>query len=379
MSAWQAITWDTARAGGFTAYLLVTASVLLGLALSMRWQVRWWPRLISYELHIWITILSFIFLVIHILASWVDPFTRFGLNELLIPFISHYRPLWMALGIVALYLSLAVTLSLFIRRYIGYRWWLRLHELSFVVWALATIHGLATGSDTRTLWGIEIYIISAVLVCALLCVRLMQPVTSGGRAHPIWTGIVGGSLIVAIVWTALGPLRPGWNTIANNGNGSGEFVQAAGAASGTATPSPSTSSGAPFSQPFRASVQGTVTNQLDASTGQPMLQFDLTLSGAQRGVLQIQMWEQNGGGFGGDDGEGSNGVVTITATQVTLGTDAARPLYQGQITRLDGSFMEARLEASQPGQPPLRLTLNLQTQGNNVTGTVSAAPIATVP
>ena len=101
MSAWEAITWDTARAGGFTAYLLVTISVVLGLALSMRWQVRWWPRLISYELHVWVTILSFVFLGIHIFASWIDPFTRFGLGELLLPFVSHYRPLWMALGIVA--------------------------------------------------------------------------------------------------------------------------------------------------------------------------------------------------------------------------------------------------------------------------------------
>jgi predicted ferric reductase len=186
MSLWEAITWNTARAGGFTAYLLVTISVLLGLALSMRWQVRWWPRLISYELHVWITNLSFVFLGIHIFASWIDPFTRFGLNELLLPFVSHCRPLWMALGIVAMYLSLAVTLSLFIRRQIGYTWWLRLHELSFVVWALATVHGLATGSDTRTLWGIELYIVSAVLVCGLLCVRLLQPVTPSGKIHPVW-------------------------------------------------------------------------------------------------------------------------------------------------------------------------------------------------
>ncbi len=376
MSLWEAITWNTARAGGFTAYLLVTISVLLGLALSMRWQVRWWPRLISYELHVWITNLSFVFLGVHIFASWIDPFTRFGLNELLLPFASHYRPLWMALGIVAMYLSLAVALSLFIRRQIGYTWWLRLHELSFVVWALATVHGLATGSDTRTLWGIELYIVSAVLVCGLLCVRLLQPVTPGGKIHPVWAAITAASLAVAIIWTAAGPLRPGWNDIANNGNGSGGVVQAAGSSTGTATPTANATSAAPFSQPFTASLQGSMSHQTDANTGQPILRLDLTLGGAQQGVLQIELWEQDASDNGGIGG-GGNGHVT--ETKVTLGVDAATPLYQGQVSTLNGGYMVAQLDPTQPGSPSLQLTINVQAQGDNVSGTVSAMPLALVP
>ena len=388
MSLWEAITWDAARAGGFTAYLLVTLSVLLGLALSLRWQPRWFPRLISYELHVWITVLSFIFLGIHIFASWIDPFTRFVLGELRIPFVSHYRPLWMALGIVALYLSLAVTLSLFVRRQIGYTWWLRLHELSFALWALATIHGLGTGSDTRTIWGIELDIVSAILVCGLLCVRLLQPVTPGGRIHPVWASLVGVALAVAIIWTALGPLRPGWNAIANNGNGSGGVVQAAGnpsSASSAATSTPGASSqndNAPFSQPFTASAQGDITSGSDPTTGQPIQRLDLTLSGAQQGVLRIQLWEQrddNGDGDGDGDGDDDDhGGAVVTDSQVTLGADASTPLYQGSVTRLRGGYMVARLNAIQPGQPPIQLTINVREQGNSLSGTVSGTPLAGV-
>lgn len=222
MSAWQAITWDTARAGGFTAYLLVTASVLLGLALSMRWQVRWWPRLISYELHIWITILSFIFLVIHILASWVDPFTRFGLNELLIPFISHYRPLWMALGIVALYLGLAVGLSTWLRPKIGYALWRRLHGLTLVCYGLVTVHGLATGSDTQSSWAIFLYFASIGLITLLLLVRLLTPATRNGQPHTIWAWVTAAAALAICIWAFAGPLQAGWNAVANNGNGNGQ-------------------------------------------------------------------------------------------------------------------------------------------------------------
>ena len=389
MSLWEAITWDTTRAGGFTAYILLTLSVLLGLALSLRWQPRWFPRLISYELHVWITVLSFIFLGVHIFASWIDPFTRFGLDELLIPFVSHYRPLWMALGIVAMYLSLAVTLSLFVRRQIGYTWWLRLHELSFAVWALSTIHGLATGSDTRTIWGIELYIISAILVCGLLCVRLLQPVAPGGRTHPVWASLVAVSLAIAVVWTALGPLHPGWNTIANNGNGSGGVAQAAGnstSVGGDASAAPSstpgaasTGSGAPFSQPFTASAQGGVTSATDSSTGQQVLHLDLTLSGAQQGVLQIQLWERNGeSDESGDDDHGDDRSAVVTDSQVTLGSDVSTSLYRGSVTRLRGGYMVARLTATQSGQPPIQLTINVQEQGDSLSGTVSGMPLSGV-
>jgi hypothetical protein len=282
----------------------------------------------------------------------------------------------MALGIVAMYLSLAVTLSLFVRRQIGYTWWLRLHELSFAVWALATVHGLATGSDTRTVWGIELYIISSVLVCGLLLVRLLQPAAPGGRAHPIWASVVALSLAAAIVWTAAGPLRPGWNAIANNGNGSGGAVQAAGNASGAATNTPGTasnSSNAPFSQPFTASAQGEITTTTDSNTGQPVLRLDLALSGAQQGVLRIQLWEQ-----GGETGDDRGGGATVTASQVTLGADAATPLYQGSVTTLQGGYMVAQLTAIQANSLGIQLTINVQEDGNSLSGTVSGAPLAGV-
>jgi len=38
MSVSQTVTWDTARAGGFVAYVLLVGSIALGLALSLRWR-----------------------------------------------------------------------------------------------------------------------------------------------------------------------------------------------------------------------------------------------------------------------------------------------------------------------------------------------------
>jgi len=172
---WETVTWDVARAGGFTAYILLTLAVVVGLALSTQLQSpSRWPRLINSELHNFLTLLSTIFLGVHVLAVIVDPFTHFGLNEILIPLASHYRAEWMALGIVGLYLGIAIGISTLLRKRIGYKWWRRLHVLTLVIFALATIHGLGTGSDTQTWWALGIYLVSLVLVGALFCRRIFS-------------------------------------------------------------------------------------------------------------------------------------------------------------------------------------------------------------
>lgn len=181
---WENVTWNVARAGGFTAYILLALAVIVGLALSTQLQSpARWPRLINNELHNFLTLLSTIFLGIHILAVWIDPFTHFGWNEVLIPFASQYRTFWMALGIVGFYLGLAIGLSTWMRPRIGYKWWRRLHMLTLGIFILATIHGLGTGSDTQTSWALGLYIVSSGLVVLLLCRRVFASRKSK-RVHP---------------------------------------------------------------------------------------------------------------------------------------------------------------------------------------------------
>jgi len=222
MSTWEAVTWDVARAGGFTAYVLLTLSVAVGLALTLKWQSPRWPRLINSEMHNFITLLSLIFTVVHVVAVWADPFTSFGLNEVLVPFASHYRSLWMALGIVALYLGLAVGLSTWLRPKIGYALWRRLHGLTLVCYGLVTVHGLATGSDTQSSWAIFLYFASIGLITLLLLVRLLTPATRNGQPHTIWAWVTAAAALAICIWAFAGPLQAGWNAVANNGNGNGQ-------------------------------------------------------------------------------------------------------------------------------------------------------------
>ncbi len=170
---WNAVTWDIARAGGWTAYVLLTLAVVVGLLLSTQVQSpSRWPRLLNSELHNFLSLLGTLFLGVHILAVWIDPFTHFGWRDMLLPFVSQYRTFWMALGIVAVYLGIAIGISTLLRPHIGYNWWRKLHVLTLGIYVLAALHGIGTGSDTQTKWALSLYLISTVLVGLLLCRRL---------------------------------------------------------------------------------------------------------------------------------------------------------------------------------------------------------------
>ncbi len=262
MSLWQTVTWDVARAGGFTAYILMMLSVAVGLALTMHWQSPKWPRLINSEMHNFLALLGTVFIGIHVLAVWVDPFTRFGWAEVFLPFVSHYRPLWMAFGIVALYLGIAVGISTWIRPFIGYKWWRKLHILTLFAWILVTIHSIATGSDTRTWWGILIYGGSVLLVGSLLWMRLSKPANAQSRAHPVLATMVLLIALIGTMWTMVGPLQPGWNAVANNGQGSGGSNTAL-AASGDRGSQPSSTPASGQTVSVYAAVHRAATGNID--------------------------------------------------------------------------------------------------------------------
>lgn len=367
MSVWGQVTWDVARAGGFVAYGLLTLAVMLGLALSMRWQAPRWPRLINSELHNFVTLLSLVFTIIHILAVWLDPFTAFGWSEIFIPFISHYRPLWMAFGVVGLYLGLALAASVWLRPYIGYEWWRRLHVLTLVAYLFVTVHGLTMGSDTQTFWGAAIYALSALCVATMLWIRLLVPSGPQQRRHPVWVGITALALFAGVIATSLGPMRSGWAAIANNGNGRGQRGSVAVLTAQSATPTPTTGSaatGGTLTAPFSVAISGQMNQTSPDANGNVRITFRSNLRDSGSGATGALTIILNGQEYPDSDGQ-----ISVTSTQITFGPDANTTAYSGQLTALNAEENPWRLEGvltpvsgSGPGMD-LRVTLFIQNNG----------------
>jgi hypothetical protein len=290
------IPWIVARAGGFLAYGLLTASVVLGLVLGLGWKSRVFTRFVTTETHRFITLVGLVFIGIHGVALLLDPFIGFTPVEVLVPFVSHYRPLFVALGVVGGYLAVAVWASEYLRSRIGYAWWRRFHVVAFAVWALATVHGIGNGTDTKAPWALAIYGVSTVLVVGLLALRLRPRLAASGRAleggralvRPAVAAIALVGVLAVVAWTWAGPLQPGWNAVANNGNGSGRATAAAPAPAAAAiarqAPSPLAA------QPFQTDIAATVQQNADGS----QLLIDGALAGGPGGRFQLLVPSQVG-------------------------------------------------------------------------------------
>jgi DMSO/TMAO reductase YedYZ heme-binding membrane subunit len=232
------LTWEVARVGGMLAYVMVTASVAIGLLLSLKATSENWPRFITNELHRFVTLVALVFTGVHTLAVLVDPFTGSSLAEVFVPLTTHYRPLWIAMGIVSAYVLVAVWASEYVRKRIGYAWWRRFHYLAFAVFLLGTLHGLGTGSDSVQPWALALSAACGGLVTLLLAARIVQAIPH--RRGDVAVFAVGAGFLAFAAFAIVGPAQPGWNNFANNGNGSG-----ASAAWLAANPAPAAADSAP--------------------------------------------------------------------------------------------------------------------------------------
>ena len=166
--------WYAARAAGIVAYLLLSTSVVLGLALAGKERLDRWPRFALEDVHRFAGILAGIFVGVHVLAIAIDSYVPFSLAALVVPFAASYRPLFTALGVVAAELLVALAIGNRLRRRISHRLWRRLHYLNFAVWAGATLHGLGSGTDRGTPWLVAIYIWVTGAVVLLVARRISR-------------------------------------------------------------------------------------------------------------------------------------------------------------------------------------------------------------
>ena len=195
--------WYAARAGGVVAYVLVTAVILLGLQMSSRRRLQLWPRIAIEDVHRFVAIAAGAFVVIHIGAIAIDSYLPFSLQSLVVPFISKYRPTWVGLGIVAAELMLAVAIATWLRgRLLSYNAWRRTHYATFAVWGMATVHGIASGTDRNSPWLVALMVASTGAVAGMTAWRMTRRRMELGAAVAIATAA--GGILLAL---ALGPFR----------------------------------------------------------------------------------------------------------------------------------------------------------------------------
>lgn len=166
--------WLLARASGMTAYLMLTLSVLAGLVLKSRPFAKLKASRVG-EVHKTLALTGLGALALHAISLVLDSTVKVSLAALVVPGLVSYRPAAVAVGVVASWLFVVITASFWVRKRIGTKVWRRLHWLTFALFAAATIHGVAAGTDTSQPWARSLYLGALGAVTAATAWRALVP------------------------------------------------------------------------------------------------------------------------------------------------------------------------------------------------------------
>ena len=144
--------WYITRASGIVALALLTITVVLGLTTTTRARARNWPGFAQQELHRRISMISMVFVAVHVLTSVLDTYVHIGWLAIVVPFASAYSRFWVAMGTVALDLMLAVFLSSLLRSRMKPATWRAIHWLAYGCWPIALAHTFGLGTDSSEHW-----------------------------------------------------------------------------------------------------------------------------------------------------------------------------------------------------------------------------------
>jgi len=159
--------WYVTRAAGLVAYLLLWLSTVWGLGVAAKVFDPLIYRAFTFDAHEFISLLAIGFTFLHVGVLLADKYMAFSVAQVLIPFITDYRPLWVGVGIIGAYLTLLVTVTFYVRRWIGQKTFRAIHLFSFVAYISVTLHSLFAGTDS-TLWSAKLIYAGTALVVAIL-------------------------------------------------------------------------------------------------------------------------------------------------------------------------------------------------------------------
>lgn len=185
--------WIVSRSAGIVAFVLVTISVFLGLAMAGKpYRAPGVGRSLR-ALHEQTAVAALVALAVHGLGILLDPWLKPGVVGVTVPFALSMHRFWIGIGIVAGYMAVLLGLGFYFRRQIGPRRWRAAHRATIAVYLLGLLHAFGAGSDTGSplflLWAIG----SGVPVALLFVYRIMKSRlrgrdlagSRGRRSHPV--------------------------------------------------------------------------------------------------------------------------------------------------------------------------------------------------
>ncbi|MBV9714940.1 MAG: hypothetical protein JOZ64_06165 [Solirubrobacterales bacterium] len=161
--------WITSRAAGFTALILASLAVSVGLVMSIKLlRGRVLDLRVTHEI---LSLSTLVALVVHAGSLLGDQYLHPSLADITVPLAGAYKTVWTSLGIVSGWSLIVLGLSYYARRWIGAVRWRKLHRFTALAWIAGLVHSLGEGTDAGQLWFLAMVAIVVIPALALLATR----------------------------------------------------------------------------------------------------------------------------------------------------------------------------------------------------------------
>lgn len=173
--------WFLARSSGIVAWAALSASVLWGIVLATDLFPQHRRPAWLLDLHRWLGGLTIGFLGIHVGALLADSYVAFGPADVLVPFASAWKPVPVALGVLAMWALVVVQGTSLAMKRLPRRVWRRIHLLSYGAFWLTSLHGTFAGTDASRLLYLVPSTLSVLAVAGGVAYRVLH---GKGRQRP---------------------------------------------------------------------------------------------------------------------------------------------------------------------------------------------------
>lgn len=174
--------WYLSRATAFVALGLLWLSMVFGLLISDKIARSWPGAQAAFALHEYVSLLGLGFAAFHALVLLGDRYIGYELAQILVPFAAGtYRPFWVGVGQIGLYVWAIISLSFYIKKRIGQPAWKFIHFAAFFNFVVAILHGLTSGTDTSTAWAQFVYWVFGASVFFLTVYRVASSLAPDDR------------------------------------------------------------------------------------------------------------------------------------------------------------------------------------------------------
>ena len=161
--------WITGRALGIAGFIALSALVALGIWMRHPWRLRW-PIMHSetrLRLHAALATATLALVTGHLVSLATDHYAGVGWSGAFVPGLSRYRTFAVALGVIALFFMVLLTLSARAAGRRGARHWSAIHRFAILTYVLVWFHGVLAGADTSALRGLYVATAAGIALLAL--------------------------------------------------------------------------------------------------------------------------------------------------------------------------------------------------------------------